>query len=114
MGRSESSGNGSGSSSGMVDTAKFFMNPDPVTTCGLTPITTLPVASSPAPMEMYPNPNKGLLGGVNILRAALTGSNDIPQQYKNLGRQTKDKYDEHHAKLIHELIECDEFDDIAT
>ena len=38
----------------------------------------------------------------------------IPQQYKNLGRQTKDKYDEHHAKLIHELIECDEFDDIAT
>ena len=31
-----------------------------------------------------------------------------------MGRQTKDKYDEHHAKLIHELIECDEFDDIAT
>ena len=87
------------------------------------------------PLDMYPNPNKGLLGGVNILRAALTGSNDvsfysiqyndeydmvvcfssqIPQQYKNLGRQSKDKYDEQHAKLIHELIECDEFDDIAT
>ena len=82
---------------------------------------------------MYPHPNKSLLGGVNILRAALTGSNDvslrpkpiiiaslhlnvlqIPQQYKNLGRQSKDKYEEHHAKLIHELIECDEFDDIAT
>jgi hypothetical protein len=30
-------------------------------------------------MEMYPNPNpnKSLLGGVNILRAALTGSNDV-------------------------------------
>ena len=38
----------------------------------------------------------------------------IPQQYKNLGRQSKDKYEEQHAKLIHELIECDEFDDIAT
>ena len=82
--RSESSGNGSGGSGGsgggIIDTAKFFMNPDPVTTCGLTPITTLPVASSPAPMEMYPNPNKGLLGGVNILRAALTGSNDVITQ----------------------------------
>ena len=31
-----------------------------------------------------------------------------------MGRQSKDKYDEQHAKLIHELIECDEFDDIAT
>ena len=28
-------------------------------------------------MEMYPHPNKALLGGVNILRAALTGSNDV-------------------------------------
>jgi len=98
---------------------KFFMNPDPITTLH-SPMTNLPsplhsMASSPAPMEMYPNPNKGLLGGVNILRAALTGSNDIPQQYKNLGRhQVKDNYDLHHAKLIHELIECDEFDDIAT
>lgn len=90
------------------------MGHDPVTTCSLTPITTLPIVSSPAPLEMYPNPNKGLLGGVNILRAALTGSNDIPQQYKNLGRQAKDKYEEHHSKLINELIECDEFNDIAT
>ena len=38
----------------------------------------------------------------------------IPQQYKNLGRQSKEKYEEHHAKLINELIECDDFDDIAT
>ena len=60
---------------------KFFMNHgDPVTTCGLTPITNLPITSSPssiASMEMYPHPNKALLGGVNILRAALTGSNDV-------------------------------------
>jgi len=80
-------------------------------------MTTLPpvqVTSAGPPMEMYTNPNKGLLGGVNILRAALTGSNDIPQQYKNLGRQSKEKYEEHHAKLINELIECDDFDDIAT
>lgn len=67
--RSESSGGG-----GME---KFMMGPDPVTTCSLAPITTLPIVSSPAPLEMYPNPNKGLLGGVNILRAALTGSNDV-------------------------------------
>jgi hypothetical protein len=38
----------------------------------------------------------------------------IPQQYKTLGRQSKEKYEEHHTKLINELIECDEFDDIAT
>ena len=105
--RSESSGSG-------MDTSKFMINAETVmTTCGLTPITTLPAVTS-SPLEMYHNPNKGLLGGVNILRAALTGSNDIPQQYKNLGRQAKDKYEEHHAKLINELIECDEFDDIAT
>jgi len=112
--RSESSG------SGLEPNPKFY---DPISTMavtppggGMPPITTLhPVTSSPAPMDMYhPPPHKALLGGVNILRAALTGSNDIPQQYKNLGRQAKDKYEEHHAKLIHELIECDEFDDIAT
>ena len=43
-------------------------------------MTTLPpvqVTSAGPPMEMYTNPNKGLLGGVNILRAALTGSNDV-------------------------------------
>jgi len=121
--RSESSGNGSGSSGGSMQPMhpdhKFFMNNgDPVTTCGLTPITNLPITSSPssiASMEMYPHPNKALLGGVNILRAALTGSNDIPHQYKNLRQnQAKDEYEKHHAKLIHELIECDEFDDIAT
>ena len=39
----------------------------------------------------------------------------IPHQYKNLRQnQAKDEYEKHHAKLIHELIECDEFDDIAT
>jgi len=31
-----------------------------------------------------------------------------------LGRQSKEKYEEHHAKLIDELIKCDDFDDIAT
>merc|ERR550532_3422139 len=110
--RSESSGSGLEPH----PTTKFIVNTDPVSSCGMTTITNLPIASPPSsmPLDMYPNPNKGLLGGVNILRAALTGSNDIPQQYKNLGRQSKDKYDEQHAKLINELIECDEFDDIAT
>ena len=38
----------------------------------------------------------------------------IPKQYQNLNRQSKEKYDEHHAKLIEELIACDDFEDIAT
>merc|ERR1719361_764968 len=108
--RSESSGGGGFSS---LDN-KYIISTSPITS--LPSMTTLPPVqvTSAAPMEMYTNPNKGLLGGVNILRAALTGSNDIPQQYKNLGRQSKEKYEEHHAKLINELIECDDFDDIAT
>lgn len=106
--KSESSG-GLGN---VIDT-KYIVSTSPTIT-HVPSITTLPPVTSPAPMEMYTNPNKGLLGGVNILRAALTGSNDIPQQYKNLGRQSKEKYEEHHAKLIDELIKCDDFDDIAT
>ena len=38
----------------------------------------------------------------------------MPQQYKNLGRQSKEKFDEFNAKLIEELIACDDFEDIAT
>ena len=39
----------------------------------------------------------------------------IPHQYKKFRpNQAQDEYEKHHAKLIHELIECDEFDDIAT
>jgi hypothetical protein len=72
-----------------------------------------PPPTSEALTNMY-NPNKGLLGGVGILRAALTGSGDIPKQYQNLNRQSKEKYDDHHAKLIEELIACDDFEDIAT
>ena len=41
-------------------------------------------------------------------------SSQIPKQYQNLNRQSKEKYDEHHAKLIEELIACDDFEDIAT
>ena len=57
---------------------KYVMSTSPAT-C-LPSMTTLPpvqVTSAGPPMEMYTNPNKGLLGGVNILRAALTGSNDV-------------------------------------
>ncbi len=82
--RSESSGSG-------MDTSKFMINAETVmTTCGLTPITTLPAVTS-SPLEMYHNPNKGLLGGVNILRAALTGSNDvrIPRDDAQFLRGTK-------------------------
>ena len=73
--RSESSGSGLEPH----PTTKFIVNTDPVSSCGMTTITNLPIASSPSsmPLDMYPNPNKGLLGGVNILRAALTGSNDV-------------------------------------
>ena len=88
------------------------------------------------------NPNQGLLnvGIPNILRAALTGSRDvrvlkietvilspcfpastvyalilqIPQQYRALGRQGRDRLDEHNQSLIDELIRCDNFEDIAT
>ena len=57
---------------------KYVISTSPAT-C-LPSMTTLPpvqVTSAGPPMEMYTNPNKGLLGGVNILRAALTGSNDV-------------------------------------
>ena len=72
--RSESSGSGL-----EPPTTKFIVNTDPASSCGMTTITNLPIVSSPSsmPLDMYPNPNKGLLGGVNILRAALTGSNDV-------------------------------------
>ena len=38
----------------------------------------------------------------------------IPHQYRNLNRLTKEKNEEHHQKLINELIARDEFEDIAT
>ena len=38
----------------------------------------------------------------------------IPHQYRNLNRHTKEKNEEHHQKLINELIARDEFEDIAT
>ena len=71
--RSESSGGGGFSS---LDN-KYIISTSPITS--LPSMTTLPPVqvTSAAPMEMYTNPNKGLLGGVNILRAALTGSNDV-------------------------------------
>jgi negative regulator of genetic competence, sporulation and motility len=38
----------------------------------------------------------------------------IPHQYRNLNRHTKEKNEEQHQKLINELIARDEFEDIAT
>nr|UUJ74943.1 HR4 [Lepeophtheirus salmonis] len=60
--------------------------------------------------------------GRNILRAALTGSPDIPRQYRGLSKGPLDKrlYDpsysppDESSKLINELIICDDFEDIAT
>ena len=77
--RSESSGGGDsrGLGGSSMDN-KYVISTSPAT-C-LPSMTTLPpvqVTSAGPPMEMYTNPNKGLLGGVNILRAALTGSNDV-------------------------------------
>ena len=55
------------------------------------------------------------LNGINILRAALTGSGEIPQQYRHFNKIAKTvnaPFD--HMRLINELIACDEFEDIAT
>jgi len=51
---------------------------------------------------------------INILRAALTGSSEIPSQYKSLASKATNDAREGHAKLIDELIACDDFEDIAT
>ena len=82
--RSESSGGGDsrGLGGGSSMDNKYIISTSPAT-C-LPSMTTLPpvqVTSAGPPMEMYTNPNKGLLGGVNILRAALTGSNDVITYY---------------------------------
>ena len=72
----------SGGIGGILDN-KYIISTSPTIT-SVPSITTLPPVTSPAPMEMYTNPNKGLLGGVNILRAALTGSNDVSQIVKSM------------------------------
>ena len=72
----------SGGIGGILDN-KYIISTSPTIT-SVPSITTLPPVTSPAPMEMYTNPNKGLLGGVNILRAALTGSNDVSQIGKSM------------------------------
>jgi len=53
-------------------------------------------------------------GGINILRAALTGSSEIPQQYKSLTTKSTKDAQEESFRLINELIACDDFEDIAT
>ena len=83
-------------------------------------------------MSAPPSPHpEGFTSSINILKAVLTGSNEVDlsqktfdiwnmftsqvlPQYRNNDRKIKkEKYDEC-LRLIQELIDCDDFEDIST
>merc|ERR1719245_2754846 len=72
--------------------------------------TTMSAPSSPH-TESYPPPAIG----INILKAVLTGSQEVLPQYRPQPDRAKkkEKYEES-LRLIQELIDCDDFEDIST
>merc|ERR1719195_352303 len=66
--------------------------------------------SMSAPPSPYPDT---FSSSINILKAVLTGSQEVLPQYRNDRKIKKEKYDEC-LRLIQELIDCDDFEDIST
>merc|ERR1719232_1368862 len=66
--------------------------------------------SASAPPSPHP---ETFSSSINILKAVLTGSQEVLPQYRNDRKIKKEKYDEC-LRLIQELIDCDEFEDIST
>lgn len=66
-------------------------------------------------MSAPPSPHpEAFSSSINILKAVLTGSQEVLPQYRNNDRKIKkEKYDEC-LRLIQELIDCDDFEDIST
>merc|ERR1719297_274247 len=66
--------------------------------------------SASAPPSPHPDT---FSSSINILKAVLTGSQEVLPQYRNDRKIKKEKYDEC-LRLIQELIDCDDFEDIST
>merc|ERR1719422_2547716 len=65
-------------------------------------------------MSAPPSPHpETFSSSINILKAVLTGSQEVLPQYRNDRKIKKEKYDEC-LRLIQELIDCDDFEDIST
>merc|ERR1719422_943781 len=65
-------------------------------------------------MSAPPSPHpETFSSSINILKAVLTGSQEVLPQYRNDRKIKKEKYDEC-SRLIQELIDCDDFEDIST
>merc|ERR1711884_999017 len=64
-------------------------------------------------MSAPPSPHpETFSSSINILKAVLTGSQEVLPQYRNDRKVKKEKYDEC-LRLIQELIDCDDFEDIS-
>jgi len=65
-------------------------------------------------MSAPPSPHpETFSSSINILKAVLTGSQEVLPQYRNDRKIKKEKYEEC-SRLIQELIDCDDFEDIST
>merc|ERR1719277_767271 len=65
-------------------------------------------------MSAPPSPHpETFSSSINILKAVLTGSQEVLPQYRNDRKIKKEKYDEC-LRLIQELIDCVDFEDIST
>jgi len=88
-----------------LDSPKSVYLSDDQTSCS-SQTTSMSAPPSPHP-ENFPS-------SINILKAVLTGSQDVLPQYRQADRaKKKEKYEES-LRLIQELIDCDDFEDIST
>lgn len=89
----------------VVDSPKSVYLSDDQTSCS-SQTTSLSAPPSPHPDTL---PHRS-----DILKAVLSGSHDLPQyRQADRARKNKEKYDEC-LRLIQELIDCDDFEDIST
>lgn len=72
-------------------------------------------SSQTTSMSAPPSPHtENFSSSINILKAVLTGSQEVLPQYRQADRaKKKEKYEES-LRLIQELIDCDDFEDIST
>jgi len=84
----------------------YSLSDDQTSTCSQ--MTSLSAPSSPHP-DAAPVPQS-----INILKAVLTGSQEVLPHYRQLDRARRRERYEESLRLIQELIDCDDFEDIST